>query len=101
MKQKLESCLVVIMRPIGICNGSLTFSFEKAAVGQNDLSLIAGVTRTIRFISNKENIKTFLGYAVWNSNPFGGGGHFNFVCTGVCGHRIGKLTHPQTKAGPQ
>ena len=27
-------------------------------------------------------------------------GHFNFVCTGVCGHRIGKLTHPQTKAGP-
>ena len=28
------------------------------------------------------------------------GGHFNFVCTGVCGHRIGKLTHPQTKAGP-
>ena len=30
----------------------------------------------------------------------GGGGHFNFVCTGVCGYRIGKLTHPQTKAGP-
>ena len=29
----------------------------------------------------------------------GGGGHFNFICTGVCGHRIGKLTHPQTKAG--
>ena len=29
-----------------------------------------------------------------------GGGHFNFVCTGVCGHRIGKLTHPQTKACP-
>ena len=29
-----------------------------------------------------------------------GGGHFNFVCTGVCGHRIGKLTHPQIKAGP-
>ena len=29
-----------------------------------------------------------------------GGGHFNFVCTGVCGHRIGKLTHPQTEAGP-
>ena len=27
------------------------------------------------------------------------GGHFNFICTGVCGHRIGKLTHPQTKAG--
>ena len=25
---------------------------------------------------------------------------FSFVCTGVCGHRIGKLTHPQTKAGP-
>ena len=24
------------------------------------------------------------------------GGHFNFVCTGVCGHTIGKLTHPQT-----
>ena len=35
MKQKLESCLVVIMR-IEICNGSLTFIFEKAAVGQND-----------------------------------------------------------------
>ena len=30
-----------------------------------------------------------------------GGGHFNFICTGVCGHRIGKLTHPQTKAGPK
>ena len=29
----------------------------------------------------------------------GGGGHFNFVCTGVCGHIIGKLTHPQTKGG--
>ena len=28
------------------------------------------------------------------------GGHFNFVCTGVSGHRIEKLTHPQTKAGP-
>ena len=24
------------------------------------------------------------------------GGQFNFVCTGVCGHTIGKLTHPQT-----
>ena len=62
------------MRPIGICNGSLTFPFEKAAVGQNDCSLIAGVTRTIRFISSKENIKTFLGYAVWNLNAPGGGG---------------------------
>ena len=30
----------------------------------------------------------------------GGGGHFNFVCTGVCGHSIEKLTHPQTKVGP-
>ena len=29
-----------------------------------------------------------------------GGGDFSFVCTGVCGHRIGKLTHPQTKARP-
>ena len=29
----------------------------------------------------------------------GVGEHFNFICTGVCGHRIGKLTHPQTKAG--
>ena len=29
------------------------------------------------------------------------GGHFNFICTGVCGYRIGKLTHPQTKAGPK
>ena len=28
-----------------------------------------------------------------------GGGHFNFVCTGVCGHTTGKLTHPQTKVG--
>ena len=27
------------------------------------------------------------------------GGHFNFICMGVYGHRIGKLTHPQTKAG--
>ena len=27
------------------------------------------------------------------------GGHFNFVCTGVCGHTIGKLTYLQTKAG--
>ena len=30
----------------------------------------------------------------------GGGGDFNFICTGVCRHRIRKLTHPQTKAGP-
>ena len=29
------------------------------------------------------------------------GGDFSFICTGVCGHRIGKLTHPQTKAGPK
>ena len=28
------------------------------------------------------------------------GGHFNFIRTGVCDHKIGKLTHPQTKAGP-
>ena len=28
------------------------------------------------------------------------GHHFNFVCTGVCGHTIRKLTHPQTKADP-
>ena len=28
-----------------------------------------------------------------------GGGHFSFICAGVCGHRIGELTHPQTKAG--
>ena len=27
------------------------------------------------------------------------GGHFSFVCTGVCGHTIEKLTHPQIKAG--
>ena len=27
------------------------------------------------------------------------GGPFNFVCTGVCGRIIGKLTHPQAKAG--
>ena len=27
------------------------------------------------------------------------GGRFNFVCTGVCDHTIGKLTHPQTEAG--
>ena len=27
------------------------------------------------------------------------GGHFNFACTGVCGHIIGKLTHSQTKPG--
>ena len=33
--------------------------------------------------------------------PGEGEGHFNFICTGVCGHRIGKLTHPQTKAGPK
>ena len=31
--------------------------------------------------------------------PSPGGGDFNFICTGVCGHRIGKLTHPQTKPG--
>ena len=30
----------------------------------------------------------------------GPGGHFNFICTRVCGRKIGKLTHPQTKAGP-
>ena len=28
------------------------------------------------------------------------GGHFNFVCTGVFGHTIGKLNHSRTKAGP-
>ena len=28
-----------------------------------------------------------------------GMGRFNFVCTRVCGHTIGKLTHPQTKVG--
>ena len=27
----------------------------------------------------------------------GGGGHFNFVCTGVCGGTLGKLTNPETK----
>ena len=27
------------------------------------------------------------------------GGHFNFNCTGGCGHKIAKLTHPQSKAG--
>ena len=30
----------------------------------------------------------------------GGGRHFNFACMGVCGHRIRKLTHSQTEAGP-
>ena len=30
----------------------------------------------------------------------GGGGHFNFVCTGVCGHSIRKLAYLQTKTGP-
>ena len=29
----------------------------------------------------------------------GGGGRFNFVCTGLCRHTVGKLTHPQTTAG--
>ena len=28
------------------------------------------------------------------------GGHCSFFCTGVCSHTIGKLTHPQTEAGP-
>ena len=28
----------------------------------------------------------------------GGEGHFNFVCTWVCDHTTGKLTHLQTKA---
>ena len=28
-------------------------------------------------------------------------GHFNFIGMGVCGHRIGKLTYPQTNAGPK
>ena len=36
-----------------------------------------------------------------SSHESRGGGHFNSNCTGVCGHRIGKLTHPQTKAGPK
>ena len=27
------------------------------------------------------------------------GDHFNLICTGMCGHTIGKLTHPQTEAG--
>ena len=31
----------------------------------------------------------------------GGEGHFNFICTGVYGYRIRKLSHPQTKAGPK
>ena len=34
-----------------------------------------------------------------SSGGGGGGRHFGFICTGVCGRRIGKLTHPQTKAG--
>ena len=33
-------------------------------------------------------------------NCYPPGRHFNFVCTGMCGHTIGKLAHPQTKAGP-
>ena len=28
------------------------------------------------------------------------GGHFNLICAGVCGDTNGKLTHPQTEAGP-
>ena len=37
-----------------------------------------------------------------NGSEFpGGGGHFNFICTGVCGHRIGKLTDLQTTAGTE
>ena len=36
-----------------------------------------------------------------NKADYPGGGHFNVICTGVCGHRIGKLTHPQTKAVPK
>ena len=30
----------------------------------------------------------------------GGWGHFNFVCTGVCGHITEKFAHSQTEAGP-
>ena len=30
----------------------------------------------------------------------GGGGALQHRLYGVCGHKIGKLTHPQTKAGP-
>ena len=46
------------------------------------------------------NEYTLLTHPLCNSGidiPGGGG---NFVCTEVCGHWIGKLTHPQTKAGP-
>ena len=33
------------------------------------------------------------------SEPIARGGHFNFICTGVCDHRIGKLAHRQIKTG--
>ena len=35
------------------------------------------------------------------ANPGGGGGALQLHLYGGCGHRIGKLTHPQTKAGPK
>ena len=46
-----------------------------------------------------------LGFPDTSDSRGGGGGggrgvHLNSVCTGVCGHTIGKLTHSQTKAGP-
>ena len=44
-------------------------------------------------------VSVFLVCYGFPSQP-GGGGHFNLIYIGVCGHRIGKLTHPQTKAGP-
>ena len=34
------------------------------------------------------------------TNILGTGGALQLRLYGVCGHRIGKLTHPQTKAGP-
>ena len=49
-------------------------------------------------------VKTVDVYFIFNNRPFSAftpGGDFNFLCTGVWGHTIGKLTHPQTKAGPK
>ena len=58
--------------------------------------MLSGI-EIFNFFVSDHLIRFNLALTVLYESPGGGGG----ICTGVCGHRIGKLTHPQTKAGPK
>ena len=91
---------------------NMSFSFilqhrETGELGYHYPSNNDQLLNSPRLIRNQHDLDTLLDFLASQDfpshlmdQPQGGGGHFNFVCTGVCGHRIGKLTHPQTKAGP-